>query len=276
MLEWVTDSGDENESTDAYLEMMVNGHIDLYRRFFDHGISTLLAPVFGPDLLERGDEYSNMALDSLALLVTRPEFQAFYDEYQVSVRFYGDYRRFLANPRFAYLIDLIDAEAERTASYRRHRLLYGAFANDASETIAEFGVRYHAKHGRLPDRRALVEMYYGEYIDPVSFFIGFDKFCVFDMPLVATGNEDLYFTVSPSLYFSERQLREILYDHLYTRRAEETDYSELSPDAWAAMRSFYRANRWKTLGVGARHPSAGYWYPLPQVEVCAESEKIQD
>jgi hypothetical protein len=107
-------------------------------------------------------------------------------------------------------------------------------------------------------------MYYGEYIPPVSFFIGFDKFSSFDMPLVALGEEDLYFTISPSPYLTARQLREILYDHLYTRRGD-AEYSTLEPDEWKLMRDFYQANMNRTLGVGARQPRGGYWYPLPQV-----------
>lgn len=253
---------EKDDDWDDYVDVMVETHIDLYRMFFEHGVYTLLTPVFGPDLMDRGEEYTKMALDALALAATSPEFLAFYEEYQIRVSLYGDYRKYLANTQFAYLIDLFDEVKRKTASYQRHRLFYGAFAHDATETIAELGIRYHAEHGCIPDKRTLVEMYYGEYVDPVSFFIGFDKFSAFDMPLVTTGNEDLYFTVSPSLYLSEQQLREILYDHIYSRRAEDTDYSELSPEGWAAMRNFYNANRCKTLGVGARHPAGGYWYPL--------------
>jgi hypothetical protein len=78
------------------------------------------------------------------------------------------------------------------------------------------------------------------------------------MPLLALGEEDLYFTVTPSFYLSERQLRDILYDHLYTRRVEEGDN-------WAVMKEFYRVNMNKTLGVGAQRE--GFWYPLPQVNL---------
>ncbi len=40
-------------------------------------------------------------------------------------------------------------------------------------------------------------LYYGEYVAPVDLFVGFDKFCTFDMPLIATGDEDLYFHGQP-------------------------------------------------------------------------------
>jgi adenosine tuberculosinyltransferase len=115
----------------------------------------------------------------------------------------------------------------------------------------------------LPDKRALVEMYYGEWVAPVDLFIGFDKPSAFDVPLVATGSEDLYFTVTPSPYLSQRQLRAILYDHLYSRRGSDADYDSLDAGAWQVMKEYYRSNLGNTLGVGTR--AGNIWYPLPQV-----------
>ena len=116
----------------------------------------------------------------------------------------------------------------------------------------------------IPDKRTLVELYYGEYVEPVDLFIGFSKFRAFDMPLLTTGTEDLYFTVSPSPYLTERQLRDILYDHLFTRPGD-LDYSAMDGDDWARMNGFYRANLGNTLGVGIKRGEV--WYPLPQVEL---------
>ena len=107
-------------------------------------------------------------------------------------------------------------------------------------------------------------MYYGEPVEPVSFFLGFDRFSAFDMPLLATGNEDLYFTVTPSPDLSERQLRSILYDHLFTRRTEEPDYLSMTAEDQEWMLEFYQINQEHTLGIGAC--KGGIWYPLPQVQ----------
>jgi adenosine tuberculosinyltransferase len=266
----------ESDLERAYLETIEQKHVAIYRLFFDHGIDTLLAPVFGPDLVERGEEYIKMAAGGLAWLATHKAFLDFYDEYDVRVRFYGDYRNFFAGTSTAYLADVFEDVTERTRDHRKHCLFFGVCAHDAVETTGQMAIDYHTRCGRAPDKRALIEMYYGEYVPPLSLFIGFDKFCAFDTPLLTSGNEDLYFTVSPSLYLGEQQLREILYDHLYTRRMEETDYSEMSPDDWGAMRNFYRANAGKTLGVGARQERGGYWYPLPQVELPTDFNQPQE
>jgi tuberculosinol/isotuberculosinol synthase len=261
MLEHVVPEGADWAT--VYCDVSAERHIDLYRMFFDHGIDTLLTPIFGPDLLERGDEYARMAIEGLVLLATDPRFLAFYRDYDVHVRFYGDYRRFFAPTAYDYVSGIFDEATARTASHSRHRLFFGVCANDAAETVGELAVQYHSEHGCLPDKKKLVELYYGETVDSVSLFIGFDKPCAFDMPLVATGSEDLYFTVRPSPYLTSRQLRAILYDHLYSRRTGEVDYASLEAEEWYAMDQFYRTNVDHTLGVGTR--VGQFWYPLPQV-----------
>jgi tuberculosinol/isotuberculosinol synthase len=263
MLEHAAELDREQDSVAAYLDIAGKRHVELYRLLFDHGVDTLLTPVFGPELLGRGEEYMHIAAAGLAQLATHPLFQAFYRDFRVRVRFYGDHRRFFSSTPYAHLSDLFDQVTAQTLEHDRCRLFFGVCAHDPVETVAELAVRYHAQHGSTPDRTTLVAQYYGEYVPPVDLFIGFDRFWAFDMPLVATGAEDLYFTVSPSPYLTEAQLRDILYDHLYARRGEEPDYASMETHEWIWMRQFYAANQGRTLGIGAKR--AGFWVPLPQV-----------
>jgi halimadienyl-diphosphate synthase len=259
-------SEEETDFATHYLDIITRQHIDLYKLIFDHGIDTLLTPALGPDIMERGQDYMNMASEGLARLASHPDFLSFFQAYDVRVRFYGDYCKFLASTPYAYLVDQFDKVAAQTASHQRHRLFFGLFAHDASESVAEIAVQFHQTHGQLPSRQEIVKAYYGEFVEPVDVFIGFDKFSAFDMPLVATGNEDLYFTVSPSLYMTQAQLREILYDHMFARRQEEPDYDAMQANDWELMREFYKLNEGRTLGVGVKQRHGGFWYPLPQVE----------
>ncbi len=262
LLEHGSDAGDN--SIQAYMDVTAAQEIKLFKLIFDQGVDTLLSPMFGHDLLERGDEYiARVGADGLQRLACGADFLAFYAEYGVRVHFYGDYRRVLAGTPFAYLIDSFEQAAERTAQNDRSRLFFGVFANDVTELTAELAVEHYQRNGRTPNRATLVEMVYGEPVAPVSFFIGFDRFSAFDMPLLASGNEDLYFTVGPSPYLSEGQLRRILYDHLYARRVEEQDYSAMPKQDLTWMRSFYGRNQGNTLGVGA--VQGGVWFPLEQV-----------
>jgi tuberculosinol/isotuberculosinol synthase len=250
---------------EAYLTIAGRRHVELYQLFFDHGVDTLLTPVFGPDILARGEGYDELIRDGLSWFARGQDFLDFYDAYDVRVRVYGDYRRYLEPTPYAEVIDDFEAIEQRTASHSRYRLFFGVCAHDVAETVAGIGVRFHQMHGRLPIKREIVESYYGEYVAPVDFFIGFDKFAAFDMPLVATGNEDLYFTVAPSPYLHARQLRTILFDHIYARPKGESNYTEMTEVDWVAMRDFYQVNVGNTSGIGIRH-KMGIWYPLPQVQ----------
>ena len=259
-----------------YLDIITKRHIEIYQLFFDHGIETLLTPIFGPDLLERGEEYLELAAEGMSHLTKHSFFLDFYEQYDVRVHFYGDYYKYLRETSYNYLSKFFEQITHKTALHKQNRLFFGVFAHDAIDTIAELSIKYYKKHQKAPSRHELVEMYYGEYVEPVSFFIGFDKFSAFDMPLVATGAEDLYFTVAPSPYINPQQLRRILYDHLYTRPEEETDYTDLSAEDWCIMRDFYRANRDNTSGLGARPKEAGFWYPIPQVKLPNSLEVTPD
>jgi adenosine tuberculosinyltransferase len=247
----------------AYLDITGQRHIELYRMFFEHGIDTLLTPVFGPELLGRGEAYiDQIAVEGLSRLACHPDFIRFYDEYQVKVRFYGDYRYFFA-ATVPQLTDLFDRIVARTANYRQHRLFFGVCAQDASRAIAEIAIAYYQKNGQPPSKEDLIVWYYGEQVNPVDFFVGFDKFSAFDMPLVQNGEEDLYFTTAPSPYLSSEQLRRILYDHLYARKTEDKNYQELSPEDRRWMHAFYGENLNQTSGIGTTR--GGIWYPLPSV-----------
>ncbi len=244
----------------AYMDIAGKNHIGLYRLFFEHGIDTLLTPVFGAELLGRGDEYvQRVGMDGLARLATHPEFVDFYDSYKVRVHFYGDYEKRLRNTPFAELIDQFAIITERTKKHDQYRLFFGVFASNATDTIARLSVKHYQAHKEIPSEQKLIELYYGEKVSPVDLFIGFDKFSVFDYPLLESGEEDLYFTVTPSPYMDAVQLRMILFDHLFTRRIPDPDYETLSRDDWQQIRTFYKQKSRKVLGVGKLH--AGMWVP---------------
>jgi tuberculosinol/isotuberculosinol synthase len=246
-----------------YLDIAGDRHIEIYKMIFDHGIDTLLTPVFGPDLMERPG-YAALAENALVRLANNRALVDFYTAYNVRVRFYGDYRKFFCDTPYAYIPDLFDEITQQTMGNNQHRLFFGVCAGDATETVAEIGASFCKETTCLPSKQQIIEAYYGEYIEPVDIFIGFDKFSVFDMPLIATGDEDLYFTVSPSLYLEADTLRAILYDHIYQRTAEEPDYANIKDEDRRAIRQFYLMNRKQVQGIGSRG-RAGMWYPLPQV-----------
>ena len=258
MLEHGDQSG--NDFVEAYMEASIKNHVELCAMLFDHGIDTVLAPVFGRELMQRGDEYTKrVGMDGLVRTATDRHYREFFEKYNVRVRFYGDYQEVLTGTPYEYTLRSIYEVTEATKQNSRFRLFFGVFADEATDTIARLSVEHYLALGAIPNKQTLVQKYYGEDLPPVSIFIGFDKFSVFDMPLLSTGAEDLYFSLSPSPYMTERQLRAILYDHIYVRRTPEPDYTKLKANELNWLRNYYRSNKDYALGVGKL--KFNLWFP---------------
>jgi tuberculosinol/isotuberculosinol synthase len=248
----------------AYLDAITTRLVEICQLLFDHGIDTLLLPILSPHLFRaRGDEYTKMTIEALTFLTDHPKFLAFYASQSVRVRFYGDYVQYFTGTPYAYLLEHINTVVEKTFAHEGCRLFWGVCADDGTETTASLAIKYYKEHGCEPDKQTLVKMYYGEDISPVDLFITASKPRAFDMPLITNGREDLYFTVAPSPYLTETQLRDILHDHLYERPKEQFNYQAMTPEDWHSLHQYYEANKKKTLGVGSKHQEWGIWRPLP-------------
>jgi tuberculosinol/isotuberculosinol synthase len=255
----------DGDAAKNYIAATTQGYINTYKLVFDHGLDNIVAPVFGGELLSnRGEEYMREIGIGLSLLATHPAFVGFYNEYDVRVHFYGDYRRQLKDTSYAYISDLFDEITQKTSGHKTRALFYGAFAEDATVTISELAIQHYQSTGAHPTRRDLIEKYYGEYIEKADLFIGYEKFNVFDYPMLGWGEESLYFTVAPSLYMNERQLRGILYDYIYLRPVQDPDYFSMPEEDFEAMRRYYEANREVTFGTGEMH--GGIWYAASHIK----------
>ena len=259
---FLLEHGDEigDDFFEAYMNVAIKNHIELCGMLFNHGIGTILAPVFGRELMRRGDEYTKrVGIDGLVRTATDKNYRDFFANQNVKVRFYGDYRDVLTGTPYEYALKSMYEVTDMTKHNDGHRLFFGVFADEVTETISRLSVEHYLAQGAVPDKQTLVRKYYGEDIPPVSLFIGFDKFSVFDMPLLSTGEEDLYFSLSPSPYMTEHQLRAILYDHLYVRRTPEPDYTKLGHDELSWLREYYRHNKDYAFGVGKL--KFDLWFP---------------
>ena len=251
----------EGDPIQTYMNIAAKSHIELYQMCFSHGLDTLLTPVLdSAHVLRSGNYMEKVGVETMLILATHPTYLSFYQEYNVRVHFYGNYRKQLASTPYAYLCDMFDQVSKKTAHNTSHRLFYGLFADDATEMLAELSVEHFQKTGLVPTRNELVKMYYGEYVEPATLFIGFSKPKVYHYPLLTLGKENLYFMIAPTFYLKDIQLRTILYDHLYARNIEEIDYAKMSQEDFLTMQNFYQRNQENTLGIGEVH--GGIWYPI--------------
>jgi tuberculosinol/isotuberculosinol synthase len=241
----------KNDFFEAYMDVSIRNHVELCAMLFDHGIDTILAPVFGRELMRRGDEYTRrVGIDGLVRTATDETYREFFEQYNVRVRFYGDYRDVLTGTPYEYALKSMYEVTKATKQNTKVRLFFGVFADEVTETVSRLSVEHYVAQGSIPDKQILIRKYYGEDMSPVSMFIGFDKFSVFDMPLLSTGQEDLYFSLSPSPYMTQHQLRAILYDHIFVRPTPEPDYTKLSGEELNWLRDYYRKNKDYAFGVG--------------------------
>jgi len=254
----------DEDAAQKYLDLTVQGYIDTYKLVFDYGMDKIVAPVFGGEIFNRGEKYMREIGVGMSLLATHPAFLQFYEEYGIRVYFYGDYRNQLSNTPYAYIIDMFDEVTRKTAHHTERRLFYGICGDDATVTIAEMAIQHHQKTAKIPTRKELIEMYYGEYIEKADIFIGFEKFNVFDYPMLGWGEESLYFMVAPSFYMNDRLLRNILYDYLYLRPVQDPDYFTMPEKDFEEMRKFYETNRDVAFGIGEIR--GGIWYTKSNVK----------
>jgi tuberculosinol/isotuberculosinol synthase len=249
----------EKDAAQNYVELTTRGYINTYQLVFDHGIDTIVAPVFGGEILNRGEEYMREIGSGMQLLATHSAFLEFYENYGIRVHFYGDYRNQLHDTPYGHICESFDEITQKTAKNKKRRLFYGVWADAATDTIARLSVQHFQTTGKVPSRQDLIEEYYGEYIEKADIFIGFEKFNVFDYPMLGWGEESLYYTVAPSLYMNSNQLKNILYDFIYLRPVQDPDYFNMPKEDFEAMRKFYKLNREVTFGVGEMR--GGIWYP---------------
>jgi adenosine tuberculosinyltransferase len=255
----------QNPGAKDYLGVLIRRQGEHHRLVFDHGVSVILAPSFGTETLKRGEAYTRYALSGLLQLAEDEVYQGLIDS-GVRIRFYGDYEEALATPYFRSVLEACETLTAATASGDGPLLLIGLFADDPYPTIARLSVELAQHKGRPPNRAELIEAYYGLPVPDLSLYVGFGQPEMFDVPLIGTGLEHLYVTLNPSPDLTEIQLREILYDHLVTRRAAPVDYDALSPEAELELAKCNERCMGKTLGVGRVDTLTGLWKPsLPKL-----------
>jgi adenosine tuberculosinyltransferase len=248
------------ETPEAYLRLTGDQHCEVYRLIFEHGIHTLLAPVFNPLMERRGSAYiEQVVVRGLASWLTSTEFTHFCNLLGVRVNFYGDWRRYFTANDWLELAGIFDSVITDTRANGPRRLFFGVCANSALNHLLELAFAHQQETGMIPDLPALTRRYYSEDITPANLYLSCNKPAVFDVPLLIGDRTDLYFAVSPLLYLEQQSLRAVLFDHLYLRQATEPAYAMLPDEARTRMRTFYRRHRQDVLGVGRWMDDI--WYP---------------
>lgn len=255
----------ENPDAGDYLSTIIRRQAKFHKMVLEHGVGVLLSPSFGALNLERGARYARYALGGLLQIASDDVYRELFDG-GVRFRFYGDYEEVLDTPEYRPMLEACRGLMDATAGGAGPLILIGLFADSAHDGIARLSVDFARANGRPPNRREQIEAYYGVPVPDLSLYVGYEQPQIFDVPLIATGLEDLYVTLNPTLDVTQGQLREILYDHLITRRTPTVDYEDLSPEARTRLIQYNDRRRGMTLGLGEIDSMTGIWRPvIPQL-----------
>jgi hypothetical protein len=251
----------DNSDADDYMKTLIRRQAQQHRSVFAHGVGVIVAPGFGAELLERGSDYTLDVLGGLLQLADDEIYREMFAR-GVRLRFYGDYEELLDTPSFRPMLRACADLTAATEAGDGPLLMIGLFADAPYRTLTRLSIDFARERGYPPSRQELIEAYYGLPIPDLGLYLGFAQPALFDVPLLATGQEDLYATLTPSPSLTEKQLRGILYDHLVTRRVAEADYEALSEEALEGLAEYNERFHGATLGVGRIDPLTGMWIPL--------------
>lgn len=255
----------DNPDAGDYLSTIIRRQAEFHRMVLEHGVAVLLSPSFGAVNLERGAEYVRYALGGLLRIAYDDVYREMFDG-GVRLRFYGEYEEALDTPEYRPMLEACRELMDATAGGGGPLVLIGLFADSAHDKIARLSVEFARRTGRPPVRREQIEAYYGVPVPDLGLYVGYEQPQLFDVPLISTGLEDLYVTLNPTLDVTRRQLREILYDHLITRRTPPVDYENLPPEARKTLIEYNERKKGMTLGLGDVDPTTGIWRPaIPQL-----------
>jgi hypothetical protein len=220
-----------------YIKATSLAHRKLNQLFYDHGIRTLIQPLIGYDLLDRGYGYLKMAVEQGLTELVKPEYLDWYEQMGIRVTLYGNWSATLSELGFSQVIDLLKL-ITHTAHFNRHSLLMGAFADEGLDRIISM-----AKE--VTRGEELIHQYYGQPVGPVDLIIGSGQPVIWDIPLLDINKASLYFMQAPTFCLDKITLRSILYDHLYHRLNDDDLYDNLEIQEWSRL---------EVLGLGQRTP----------------------
>lgn len=244
---------------EQYKEASGRRYVEEFAMLFEHGVETILVPAFGGELLSRGPEYVREMMEGMTRFAQHPTFAQFYREYNVRVRFYGDWRRQVKGlPGEQELVAALDG-CPATRHTGPRRIFYGLWAEDLLVSIVDDLARSRSEPVEFT-REAIITRYYGEYVKPTDIYIGFGRPIVYDVPMLVTSQTDLYYTVVPSLDLDARLFRMIVWDHLVGRWTQQ-EWDGVSERDLQALRAFYKAHHETVLGLGEVDPATGIWQP---------------
>jgi hypothetical protein len=214
-----------SQNWEEYTSMTAVAHRELNQLLYEHGLRTLIQPLLGYDLLERGKDYIEVVVDQGLSELFKPDYRAWFERLKVSITFYGNWREALQERGFSAVVRSLENLVAETARYKQHKLLFGIFADEGLNRITTLA-------RQATDGQALLSAYYGQSVSAVNFIIGSGQPAIWDLPMLDINKASLYFLQAPTFCLDQQTLRRILYDHLFIRVNDDEVPTQVSTQRW--------------------------------------------
>ncbi len=198
---------------------------NLSQLLYDHGVSTLIQPLMGYDLLTRGQDYLAMAVEQGLGELASQDYQSWYHQNQVRLSLFGNWWAVLNEMGFSGTAERLQAVMAETQSYTKRWLMLGLFADEPLDRL--MGLARQSSGGQ-----DWLARYYGLAVKPVDLIIGSGQPAIWDLPLLDINKASLYFLQAPTFCLTKETLRHILYDHLYERINDDELYDNIPAQGW--------------------------------------------
>jgi hypothetical protein len=226
----------QNKDWADYARSTGRAQRQLSQLFYNHGLTSLIQPLLGYDLLERGPLYLKLAVEQGLAELASKAYLSWYHQGQIRVTLYGNWAATLTELGFGAVVDSLRNVIAETQGYSKRRLLLGVFADGGMQQIVSLS-------RQLGPGQDLRRCYYGQPVGPVDIIVGSGQPAIWDLPLLDINKASLYFLQAPTFCLDKETLRRILYDHIYERVNDDQLYEGLRPQEWRGF---------EILGLGKR------------------------
>lgn len=225
---------------------------------FDLGVEIVIGPLASTGNLHRKG-FVPEGIKQLLQSFLDPYPLTVFKKHSVKLSFYGDLQYAYQLEGGKIISDYVKEISNLSAKDTKKYIVMGVGYSTERETeiIAHKAIEYYMKFNKKPSFEELVRIYFGFDALPIDILIRSNEVRPSGglTPLLTTHGTQLYFPVSPGiLSFSEKVIRSIIYDYLFSRVLSKGTYDHrpITTKQSKEIRNFYFGSKDVVLGLGRR------------------------